>query len=82
MTPRRTQTEIEIFHAGTVVKDGRLQTAGGRVLAVAAVRETLAEAVRAANEGVGCITFVGMQYRSDIAFRSVLSTTLHVVDRS
>ena len=81
MTTTLTPTEIEIFHAGTIVQGGRLQTAGGRVFVVAAVRKTFAEAVKTAYKGVDRITFEGMQHLSDIASRSVSFATLHVDSR-
>ncbi|KAG7123405.1 Bifunctional purine biosynthetic protein ADE1 like [Verticillium longisporum] len=65
---------IQIFHAGTVRLGDELRTAGGRVFAVAAVRASLAEAVHAAYEGVSCIAFEGMQYRSDIASRCLTTS--------
>ncbi|KAF7544872.1 hypothetical protein G7Z17_g9618 [Cylindrodendrum hubeiense] len=65
--------ETNIFHSGTILRDGHLETAGGRVFAVSAVRRTLPEAVEAAYEGVRCITFPGMQYRRDIASRGLES---------
>jgi len=56
-----------VFHAGTRIVDGRPHTAGGRVLAVSAVRDTLDEAADAAHEGVAAISFRGAQHRHDIA---------------
>ncbi|KAH7170974.1 phosphoribosylglycinamide synthetase [Dactylonectria macrodidyma] len=61
--------DTNIFHAGTILRDGHFETAGGRVVSVSAVRRTLPEAVEAAYEGVRCIDFPGMQYRRDIASR-------------
>lgn len=58
-----------VFHAGTALKDGKLVTAGGRVLAVSAIGTTLREAVDKAYEGVKSIHFEGMMYRKDIAHR-------------
>lgn len=58
-----------IFHAGTKLVDGTIRTAGGRVFAVTAVRESLEAAVAAAYEGVRSITFRNMYYRKDIASR-------------
>jgi phosphoribosylamine-glycine ligase len=46
-----------MFHSGTVLHDGKLRTAGGRVLTVAAVRATLREAVEAAYRGANRTTF-------------------------
>ena len=62
-----------LFHAGTWAGEASLQTAGGRVIAASAKAETLEEAVRLAYNGVSCVHFEGMQYRSDIAHRSVLA---------
>jgi phosphoribosylamine--glycine ligase len=59
--------DVQIFHAGTDLQDGRLVTAGGRVLSVAAYGETLHEAVSRAYEASSCISFEGIHYRRDIA---------------
>lgn len=56
-----------VFQAGTAREDGRLVTAGGRVLAVTGIAPTLDEARQKAYEGLECIQFDGAQYRSDIA---------------
>ncbi|OBT55005.1 phosphoribosylamine-glycine ligase/phosphoribosylformylglycinamidine cyclo-ligase [Pseudogymnoascus sp. 24MN13] len=58
------------FHAGTVIKDGQLQTAGGRVIAATSTAETLEEAVKRAYVGVDHIKFEKMQFRKDIAHRA------------
>lgn len=55
-----------VFHAGTAVEDGRLLTAGGRVLSVVGRGGTLDDAVTTAYGAVAKIQFAGMQYRSDI----------------
>lgn len=56
-----------VFHAGTRMIDGTAHTAGGRVLSVTAVRDTLGEAADAAHRGVAAIDFAGAQHRNDIA---------------
>ncbi|KZF21330.1 phosphoribosylamine--glycine ligase [Xylona heveae TC161] len=61
---------IEIFHAGTTIKDGKLRTSGGRVIAASATAETLEEAVKRAYDGVATIHFDKMFYRKDIAHRA------------
>jgi phosphoribosylamine--glycine ligase len=58
-----------VFHAGAKWKDGRLLTAGGRVLAVTAVAATLQSARVQAYGGVRRIHFNGAQYRQDIGSR-------------
>jgi phosphoribosylamine--glycine ligase len=47
--------------------DGRLVTAGGRVLNVVGTGKTLADARATAYRGIGHVSFAGMQYRTDIA---------------
>ncbi|HTO13280.1 MAG TPA: phosphoribosylamine--glycine ligase [Candidatus Binatia bacterium] len=60
---------VQVFHAGTARKDGALITAGGRVLGVTAVADTLPAAIARAYEGVRLIRFEGMHYRTDIGRR-------------
>jgi phosphoribosylamine--glycine ligase len=59
-----------VFHSGTAHRDGRVVTAGGRVLAVTGVGASLAEARDHAYEACGTISFEGMHYRRDIAARA------------
>lgn len=59
--------DVMVFHAGTTRRDGRVVTAGGRVLAVSALGDDLAAARRRAYEAASLISFEGMQYRKDIA---------------
>jgi phosphoribosylamine--glycine ligase len=56
-----------VFHAGTALRDGRLQTAGGRVLAVTGTGTTVGEARDLAYEAVAAIELPGGHYRRDIA---------------
>ncbi len=58
---------VDVIHAGTAVVDGRLVTAGGRVLSVTAVGDDLAQARKRAYEGVGLIRIDGAHHRVDIA---------------
>ncbi|MFT4187066.1 MAG: phosphoribosylamine--glycine ligase [Aeromicrobium sp.] len=59
---------VDVIHAGTGLDDeGRLVTAGGRVLAVTAVGDDLAQARERAYAGVAEIGFDGAQHRTDIA---------------
>ncbi len=57
---------IKVFHAGTTAKDGKVVTAGGRVLTIAAAAETLVEALSRVYQAIDVIHFDGMHYRSDI----------------
>jgi phosphoribosylamine--glycine ligase len=58
-----------VFHAGTIAKDGKVMTAGGRVLGVTAMGADLRAAQQAAYAAVRKINFTGMHYRTDIASR-------------
>jgi phosphoribosylamine--glycine ligase len=66
--------EVEVTHAGTAARDGRIVTAGGRVLNVTALGETVAKAREAAYAAADLITFEGRQLRRDVALRAVEST--------
>jgi phosphoribosylamine---glycine ligase len=56
-----------VFHAGTAERDGRVVTAGGRVLAVSAIGASIAQARDRAYEACSTISFEGMHYRRDVA---------------
>jgi phosphoribosylamine--glycine ligase len=58
---------VKVFHSGTEMRDGRVVTAGGRVLSVTGRGSTAAEARSRAYEAVRHISFEGMRYRTDIA---------------
>ena len=62
---------VQVFHAGTAMKDGQLVTAGGRVLSVAAHAPTLQNALDRAYEAINHISFAGMHYRRDIAHQGI-----------
>jgi phosphoribosylamine--glycine ligase len=61
------EPDVDVLHAGTALIDGRLVTAGGRVLAVTAVGRDVADARARAYEGIATIAFDGAQWRRDIA---------------
>ncbi len=64
---------VQVFHAGTALRDGRLVTAGGRVLSVAAVAEDVTAAIERAYQAVGRIRFDGMHFRKDIGRRKTVA---------
>lgn len=57
---------VEVFHAGTRNTGGSIVTAGGRVLGVTAIGQTLDDAIALAYKGMEKISFDGMQFRKDI----------------
>ena len=59
---------VDVFHAGTtVLDDGRIASAGGRVLSVTAHGASLARARENAYAAVDLISLEGAHHRSDIA---------------
>jgi phosphoribosylamine--glycine ligase len=63
--------ECVTFHAGTQLVDSSLQTAGGRVLCVVGLGDSVKMAQKQAYETVEKIHFNGAQYRRDIGWRGV-----------
>jgi phosphoribosylamine--glycine ligase len=64
-------SDVMVFHAGTKEVDGRVVTAGGRVLCVTALGETISAAKVRAYEAVARIHFEGAQYRTDISDKAL-----------
>jgi phosphoribosylamine--glycine ligase len=62
---------VQVFHAGTARKDGRLVASGGRVLAVTASAPTIAQAQKRAYEAVGRIDWPEGFCRRDIGWRAM-----------
>jgi len=63
---------VHVFHAGTKRDaSGALVTAGGRVLAITGVADSLDEAQRLSQEFAEAVRFDGKQFRTDIAWREM-----------
>jgi len=60
-----------VFHAGTAKREGRLVTAGGRVLTVVGRSTTFKDAIDTAYAAASRIHFDGMQYRRDIGRKAL-----------
>ncbi len=65
------RTGAKVFHAGTMLKEGRLVTSGGRVLGVTARGADLKAALDLAYAGVAEISFDGAHFRRDIGHRGL-----------
>ncbi|MCL4800189.1 MAG: phosphoribosylamine--glycine ligase [Burkholderiales bacterium] len=63
--------DVHVFHAGTALEDGKVVTAGGRVLCVTALGDSIRMARARAYQMVDAIRFDGMQYRTDIGHRAL-----------
>lgn len=64
--------DVKVFHAGTKRDDGRIVTAGGRVLGVTALGADLRDAQARCYDAVRTIDFDGMTYRRDIANKGLV----------
>jgi phosphoribosylamine--glycine ligase len=62
---------VSVYHAATARKDGRLVTAGGRVLTVVGRGRDFSDAIDRAYCGARHIRFEGMQYRRDIGQKAL-----------
>lgn len=62
---------LQVFHAGTALKDGSVVSSGGRVLTVTAVASSLEAALKAANQGVAAVGFPDAVFRRDIGHRAI-----------
>jgi phosphoribosylamine--glycine ligase len=62
---------VTVFHAGTREENGRIVTAGGRVLGVTALAADLAGARQRAYAAVEGIAFEGRHFRRDIAVKGL-----------
>jgi len=61
----------KVFHAGTAEKDGAVVTAGGRVLCATAIGNNVTQAQQSAYELLQQISWQGVEYRTDIAYRAI-----------
>jgi phosphoribosylamine--glycine ligase len=63
--------DADVFHAGTAEREGKIVTAGGRVLNVTGLGPSAAAARDRAYAAAERIRFDGKQMRTDIAARAV-----------
>jgi phosphoribosylamine--glycine ligase len=63
--------DVQVFHSGTARRDGRLVTAGGRVLTVVGSGVDYRQAIDVAYDAARRISFDGLHMRHDIAFKAL-----------
>ncbi|WP_435236818.1 phosphoribosylamine--glycine ligase [Psychromonas sp. PT13] len=69
--PNKDAEGTKVFHAGTKEVDGKVVTAGGRVLCATALGKTVTEAQQKAYQLAKKISWDGMFFRNDIAYRAI-----------
>ncbi|MFV0680128.1 phosphoribosylamine--glycine ligase [Ottowia sp.] len=67
----RPADDAVVFHAGTVAEGDQVKTAGGRVLCVTALADSVKQAQARAYDVAREIHFDGAQYRRDIGYRAI-----------
>jgi phosphoribosylamine--glycine ligase len=63
--------DVQVFHAGTATRDGKLVNSGGRVLGVTAAGDTIRKAIELGYRAVEKIRWEGAYYRTDIGKRAL-----------
>jgi phosphoribosylamine--glycine ligase len=69
--PTQESEDSKVFHAGTQQKNAEIVTAGGRVLCVCALGDSIAIAQKKAYEACSPIDWQGIYYRTDIGFKAI-----------
>ena len=62
---------VQVFHAGTAIKDGKVVTNGGRVLGVTILERDLEKAQKNVYEAIKKLSFDGAYYRKDIGTKAI-----------
>jgi phosphoribosylamine--glycine ligase len=57
-----------VFHSGTILKEGKTLTSGGRVMAITSFGDTIEEALKKSYASIENMNFENMNFRKDIGF--------------
>ncbi|MBC7914644.1 MAG: phosphoribosylamine--glycine ligase, partial [Pyrinomonadaceae bacterium] len=60
--------DSHVFHAGTTLENNLIKTAGGRVLAITSLQDTMFDAIQQAVADSGRVYYDGRYFRTDIGF--------------
>jgi phosphoribosylamine--glycine ligase len=61
-------SESIVYHAGTIIKNDKVVTSGGRVMAITSFGDTIQDALNKSYKSIDKINFENMNYRKDIGF--------------
>ena len=61
-------TDVIPFHAGAILKDNKVVTSGGRVMAITSFGDTYQEAIKKSYQNIAKLHFDKMYFRKDIGF--------------
>jgi phosphoribosylamine--glycine ligase len=75
LTLPKARDHVECFVAGAKLENGQLLTAGGRVLGVTAVEDTLPQAIATAYRAADDAAFTNKYCRRDIGARALAAVT-------
>ena len=64
-------SDVKVFHAGTTKENGKIVTAGGRVLCITSLGKTVIDAKKSTYDAIKNIDYDGMFYRNDIGGRAI-----------
>ncbi len=71
LEPQTESSDAKVFHAGTAEKEGKIVTAGGRVLCAVGLGDTVSEAQAKAYQLAKTVSWEGAFYRNDIGYRAI-----------
>ena len=68
ITGLKNVTDSTVYHAGTMIKEGKVVTNGGRVMAITSFGNTIEEALKKSYDSIENIKWEKMNFRKDIGF--------------
>jgi phosphoribosylamine--glycine ligase len=73
-------SDVQVFHSGTAMHEGRIVTAGGRVLTVVGSGKDYRQAIDVAYDAARRVSFDGLHMRRDIGFKAVTDSGFGIRD--
>ena len=70
--------DVEVFHAGTALSNGKLVTSGGRVLGITALGDSIEKAIDRAYKAIEYVSWEGAHYRHDIGAKALKLKPKHI----